>query len=334
MKPQERTRAILRSALDHESKAVAVALADYMGEQEIAWPAVSTLIADTSLGERTIQRRLRAGIAAGWLRARAGGGRTTAYSIVWSALPARTPVRETPPSQGHPRQGDTPVRETPHPVRETPHPRQADTLRDHGRDHEGTRRGFTRTREATPERDPFDLTGAVDVLRAPEAPPSAPEPLPAPSVLPPPRIALVAPAERAETRPLPETLDELMPEAGMGLALALVRNQIETPADLLALTEAQLAHSRGIGHAIAKKVVRELAKGGWRLAREDAHPARPRGAPPADGAPPAPAPPPIPPGAPRQPHETMVTFDFRQRREISAGLRWPDGTLKEALHHG
>ena len=138
MRPQDRTRAIMRSGLDHESKAVAVAIADYMGDKDLAWPSVPTLAADASLGERTVQRRIAEGVRAGWLVASASPGRATAYTIVWSALPGRaaverehdprrpTPVRETPPSGGHPRQTDTGVPET-------PHPRQADTPPPSGR---------------------------------------------------------------------------------------------------------------------------------------------------------------------------------------------------------
>jgi hypothetical protein len=121
---------------------------------------------------------------------------------------------------------------------------------------------------------------------------------------------------------LPPDLDALMPEAGLGFAMKLHRAGIETPADLLAMTLDELAHSVGIGHAIARKVQRELAKGPWRLAEPVARGSpRPRGSPPTEGAPPVPAPPPIPPGAPRQPSEDLYAYSQRCQRERRSGDR-------------
>jgi hypothetical protein len=122
-----------------------------------------------------------------------------------------------------------------------------------------------------------------------------------------------------------------MPEAGFGFAMKLQRAGIDTPADLLAMTYDELAHSGGIGPANARKVQRELAKGPWRLAEPVARGSpRPRGSPPTEGAPPVPAPPPIPPGSPRQPTEDIGRWHTRRTREIEAGIRHFDGSLREA----
>jgi hypothetical protein len=131
---------------------------------------------------------------------------------------------------------------------------------------------------------------------------------------------------------LPPDLDALMPEAGLGFAMKLQRAGIDTPADLLAMTLDELAHSGGIGPAIARKVQRELAKGPWRLAEPVARGSpRPRGSPPTEGAPPA-APPPIPPGSPRQPTEDIGRWHTRRTREIEAGIRHLDGSPREVPH--
>lgn len=131
MKPQDRTRAILRSGLDAESKIIAVALCDYMGGAcDLAWPSVPTLSRDTGLGQRTIQRRIAAGVAAGWLTVREVPGRANAYGVSFAVLPAGREVEREPNRDYFPRQADTP-QETTSPVRESPpsesHPRQPDT---------------------------------------------------------------------------------------------------------------------------------------------------------------------------------------------------------------
>lgn len=137
MKPLERTRAILRSGLDTESKIIAVALCDYMAaDQGLAWPSVPTLVRDTGLGIRTVQRRLAAGVTAGWLSVREVPGKSNAYAVVFSELPVGDEVKREANRPYFPRHADTPP-DTTSPVRETPpserHPRHADTPPPSGR---------------------------------------------------------------------------------------------------------------------------------------------------------------------------------------------------------
>ena len=128
MKPQERSAAIFGSGLSYTQKIVLLALCSFMSDgRDSAWPAVATLQSMTSLGERSVQRVLKAGIAGGWLREDlAAGRRTRTFSVVWSALP--TPVTESPrhrvtPSQSHPvRKSPNPVTETGYPAPETANP--------------------------------------------------------------------------------------------------------------------------------------------------------------------------------------------------------------------
>lgn len=62
----------------------------------------------------------------------------------------------------------------------------------------------------------------------------------------------------------PTELTQLFPEA-LDLALTLARNHIASVEQLLDMTQDEVAHSKGLGHAVAKRVVMELAKGQWRL---------------------------------------------------------------------
>lgn len=132
MTPQARTRMLRLAQLDAETKLLLMCLADYLAEDDDwAWPAVSTLVLDTGLSERTVQRRLLAAIAGGYLQERTQRGTSSAYRVVWEALPAPTPrprlgERANPRHADTPRQSDTPVTLTP-PVSLTPHPRQRDT---------------------------------------------------------------------------------------------------------------------------------------------------------------------------------------------------------------
>jgi hypothetical protein len=122
MKPQDRTRAILRSGLDPESKLVAIAIADYLSADDgVAWPSIGTLAGNTGLAVSTVRRRIHAAELVGWLSADRRPGRSGRYGVRWLELPA-TPVSVTPLPMGHPCQADTPT-----PVSVTPHPCHADT---------------------------------------------------------------------------------------------------------------------------------------------------------------------------------------------------------------
>ena len=82
MKPQDRTRAILRSTLDAECRLVAIALADHMNVHDEAYPSVGTLAIETALSERTVQNVIRHGLAHGWLSAKGASGKPRTMSIL------------------------------------------------------------------------------------------------------------------------------------------------------------------------------------------------------------------------------------------------------------
>ena len=107
MKPQDRTRAILRSGLDTEAKIIAIAIADYLSDDAgRAWPAMVTLSRDTGLTTRTLRRRVAAAVAQGWLDTERRAGGSTRYAVAW-ACPALAPVAVTPDRES-PRTGSPP----------------------------------------------------------------------------------------------------------------------------------------------------------------------------------------------------------------------------------
>ena len=58
VKPQDRTRAILRSGLTSTQRLVAIALMDYADQADEAWPSAATIGHDTGLTERTVRTAL------------------------------------------------------------------------------------------------------------------------------------------------------------------------------------------------------------------------------------------------------------------------------------
>ena len=58
VKPQDRTRAILRSGLTSTQRLVAIALMDYADQADEAWPSAATIGHDTGLSERTVRTAL------------------------------------------------------------------------------------------------------------------------------------------------------------------------------------------------------------------------------------------------------------------------------------
>jgi len=94
MKPQDRTRAILRSTLDAESRLVAIALADHMDVHDEAYPSVGTLATETALSERTVQEVIRHGLAHRWMQARGTNGGRRTLTILWAYLTAEHPSRK------------------------------------------------------------------------------------------------------------------------------------------------------------------------------------------------------------------------------------------------
>jgi hypothetical protein len=62
MKPQDRTRAILESRLDIESRMILVVLADHMGRDGVAWPSAERL---AKPGRVTVASAARVGYGVG-----------------------------------------------------------------------------------------------------------------------------------------------------------------------------------------------------------------------------------------------------------------------------
>ena len=67
MKPQDRTRAILRSSLPSSQRLVLIAVADYADQHGECWPSQTTLAMNTGYSRRTIGKALAALIEAGIL---------------------------------------------------------------------------------------------------------------------------------------------------------------------------------------------------------------------------------------------------------------------------
>ena len=107
MKPQDRTRTILRCGLDTEAKMIAIAIADYLSDDAgRAWPSMPTLSRDTGLTTRTLRRRVAVAVADGWLDTDRRVGGSTRYGVVW-ASPAFAPCDVTPDRES-PRTGSPP----------------------------------------------------------------------------------------------------------------------------------------------------------------------------------------------------------------------------------
>lgn len=85
-KPQDRTRAILRSTLEPEARLVAVAIADHMDADGEAWPNGATLAAETGYCERTVLDVIGHGLETGWLACRWLPGRRRVLRVVWERL--------------------------------------------------------------------------------------------------------------------------------------------------------------------------------------------------------------------------------------------------------
>ena len=86
MNPQDRTRRILRSTLDAESRLVAIAVADHMDTHDETWVSAPTLAAETDIAERTVREILQHGEATGWLTREGRAGTSLIIRIGWDRL--------------------------------------------------------------------------------------------------------------------------------------------------------------------------------------------------------------------------------------------------------
>lgn len=145
MKPQERTRAILASKLDSETKLVLIAIADCMDEDDHgSFLSIKTgLVERTGLQKRTIQRRIHIAIRAGLLSRSGKDGQPRQYwAMDWSRLTegCHTVTGATQsPVTDRPERGDS----------VTPEGCQAGTRSDHDPTKDPTR-GDARARDPQP----------------------------------------------------------------------------------------------------------------------------------------------------------------------------------------
>jgi hypothetical protein len=132
MKPQDRTRAILRSDLPSLQRLILIAIADYMGGDDTAFPGVPTISRDSGISERRVKGHIKALSDAGVIhRQFRPGPKPPVYSIRWSALTRD----ETSPGRSVTSDGTSPVPVTerpPLPVTERP------SEADQGSDQEAT----------------------------------------------------------------------------------------------------------------------------------------------------------------------------------------------------
>lgn len=332
MRPQDRTRAILRSTLDAESRLVAVALADHMDAHDEAYPSVATLAAETALAERTVQSVIAHGLAHGWMAARGANGSRRTLSLVWAALLTVHPKRDSGARKsGNPRTGRTgapaaPVHGAhPSPARGAPVPPQGA----HPRGARGAPEACTD--EATTEapnawgREPTPMPHA----------PAAPAPLrPLGRVDAAPALTLTVSGRTLPTDlpalmsggrgPDGHEVDGLMSVGRVAVISQLLGAGIEDTATLLTIPAGRLKYN-GVRDTVAHSIGKHLrARWGVELGAL-AEPEPARTAPRAPMAAPSPALPPIRPGSPRQPGEIALHYLDRMKAETAAGIRDRDG---------
>jgi hypothetical protein len=95
VKPQDRTRAILRSKAEPSMRLLLVAIADHMNDADESWPSPSTMAEETGLAESTVMELVKAAVALGILRRWQGDYRWKVMSIAWETLAALTPKAST-----------------------------------------------------------------------------------------------------------------------------------------------------------------------------------------------------------------------------------------------
>lgn len=116
MKPYERTRRVLSSALPAPQRLTLIALMDHLHrDDDVVWPSVTRLGDLTGLGERTVRRALAGLVEAGALTMERSTGRATRYRVCWVGL-----CHPIPRSESHPGQRVTPVRKSRVPRSESP----------------------------------------------------------------------------------------------------------------------------------------------------------------------------------------------------------------------
>jgi hypothetical protein len=348
MKPQDRTRAILRSTLDAECRLVAIALADHMDVHDEAYPSVGTLATETALSERTVQDVIRHGLAHRWVQARGTNGGRRTLTILWAYLTAEHPSRKAGvEKKANPRTRRTgaplaPVRPAHPPPPHAAHPSPAPGApvpphAAHPMGAPGAPEACTDEATTEPPRggpvpvvylDPFEDPNDPFYLPPEDRLPAQPTPAPRPPVAP------VAPPQRAKgpTRPslppgVPSDLPALL-SAGPGhrggevdgltsvgrisVIPYLLAAGIEDAEMLLSIAPERLQY-QPVKDAVVLRLRAHLrARWGLELGCLAEAVAAPE---------PEAPPPPIIPGAPQYPHESGYLFAVRRENERRSGIR-------------
>ena len=88
MKPQDRTRAILRSGLPTSDRFVLIAIADYCSREGRCWPSAVSLALDTGMNERSVRRAMKRLEGKGLVTTKRKG-QVSLLEVVTEALPPR-----------------------------------------------------------------------------------------------------------------------------------------------------------------------------------------------------------------------------------------------------
>lgn len=114
MKPQDRTRAILRSKAEPSVRLLLVAIADHMNDEDICWVKPDTIAEETGLAESTVNKLIGEAEEAGLLRRWWGDHRSKDVAIVWTALASYTPKPSGRGGNRPPKTGDSTPNIGPH----------------------------------------------------------------------------------------------------------------------------------------------------------------------------------------------------------------------------
>lgn len=119
MKPQERTRRILKSSLEPSQRLILIAIADHMedtaeGPDRNSRPSVALLSEETGLSERAVQGHIKALEQAGILSRHRLSAKQAPHCVIhWSALPVSAPPQNRHPAESSPPQNLHPAESAP-----------------------------------------------------------------------------------------------------------------------------------------------------------------------------------------------------------------------------
>jgi hypothetical protein len=304
VKPQDRTRAILLSKVESSLRIVLVVLSDAMTEErETCWLKVETIAERSGLCERQVRDLLADAEERKLIRRWEGEHKSRDIAIEWDALAkaqapssarggARTKGAKTAPQPAKTAPQDT--GKDCHPDRQSLPPAPAVFAAATGKD--CPRSGKEAGTEAGTEAGSAHTPGPqADTLTR-------------------------------DGRPVPADLTRL----GIRPSdVVIIAEYCDTPAELLMRSQAEISRWRGFGDPGGERVAKACARAKFPLGCVEDTRSKPE--PRANGTAPKPDDAPQP-GAPRQPGEDIGRWHNRREREIRAGIRHLDGTLREVPH--